>query len=96
MSHNKSIYLYPRFDEDGNVLFQGRNFIAHLTGREDIEKNWDKYLFTAAKEVLWEEEWKQFKKHIRIVLDYMAAMNKIGETTKEFRPLISLIVRDEQ
>jgi len=89
----KWIYIYPRVNEqDWTIYFQGQDYKAHLAGVEDQSKNWDKFLFTAAKEVLWTEAGEVFKKDFNKVLQYMATMNKIGEVTKEFRPLLTLLV----
>lgn len=89
---SKWIYIYPRVNEqDGAIYFQWQDFKAHLAGVEDKSKNWDKFLFTAAKEVLGTEQGEAFKKEFNKVLQYMATMNKIGEVTKEFRPLLTLL-----
>lgn len=95
---SKWTYIYARVDErTWEVFFQGRDIKGHLAGRIDPSQNWDRYLFTSALEALGAEDGTRFKEEFTKVLHFMAAMNKMGETTKEgFRPFLTIFARDEQ
>lgn len=88
---NKWTYIYSRKDpRTWKLYFQWRNFKLHLAGKVDDDKGWDKFLFTDAKNVLWEEAWLQFRKDFIKIMDYMAEVNKIGEITKSLTPFMVL------
>lgn len=50
----------------------------------------DKFIFTAAKNVLGTEQGEVFKKQFNQILNYMAEIDKVGETTKTFCPFLVL------
>lgn len=85
------VYIHARIDDrSGEWYLQWRKWKLHLAGKTDETAWMDKFIFTAAKNVLWVEQWEVFKKQFNQILNYMAEIDKIGETTKAFCPFLVL------
>lgn len=92
----KGIYILPRIDKQTGALFmEGQNFKLHWAWVPDKEKGHDRFLFSAAYELLWPEAGEQFKKDLTRVFRYMAESNRAGELgLGTFMPILKLYIKD--